>query len=166
MGMQLVWTQPIAELDLHHVLPIFFSGLTETQDPYQFAAVDGLFQLLETSCKAEQLTPIVSQLVQPIKDCLNTKNSVVICNVLRAIQQLAVCGPSVVKELTKGYHKFLPAFNILRVSKKSNQGNVPSAIGNLVDETLEVLEMNGDEMAYKDLRKMIPNYSSCMMYGE
>ncbi len=162
MGMKLVWTQPIAELDLHHVLPIFFSGVIETQDPYQFAAVDGLFQLLETST-AQQLVPVVAQLVQPIKDCLNTKNTTVICNALRAIQQLAVSGSCVVAELAKGYHKFLPAFNILRV--KRGKGSSGTAVANLVDETLEVLEMNGDEVQYRDLRKMIPNYESCMLYS-
>ena len=163
LGMKLVWTQPIAELDLHHVLPIFFTGVSETQDPYQFAAVDGLFQLLETS-NGEQLLPVVPQLIQPIKDCLNTKNTMVICNVLRAIQQLAVCGPGIVAVLAKGYHKFLPAFNILRV--KRGKGSSGTAVANLVDETLEVLEMNGDENAFRHLRKMIPNYESCMLYSE
>ena len=162
LGMKLTWTQPIAELDLHHILPIFFSGLSSSQDPYQFAAVDGLFQLLET-CGADRIQSIVPQLIQPIKDCLNTKNAMAISNVLRAIQQLAACGPGVVRMLSKGYHKFLPTFNILRV--KRGKGANGSAIANLVDETLEVLEMNGDENAFRNLRKMIPNYSSCMLYG-
>jgi hypothetical protein len=87
----------------------------------------------------------------------------VISNVLRAIQQLAVGGPAVVRELAKGYHKFLPAFNIMRV--KRGKGGTGTAVANLVDETLEVLEMNGDENAFRDLRKMIPNYTSCMLYS-
>lgn len=163
MGMKLVWTQPIAELDLHHVLPIFFSGVGETQDPYQFAAVDGLFQLLET-CSGDDLLPVVPQLVQPIKDCLNTKNTMVICNVLRAIQQLSVCGPGIVDVLSKSFNKFLPAFNLLRV--KRGKGSSGTAVANLVDETLEVLEMNGDDSTYRKLRKMIPNYQSCMLYED
>jgi len=162
MGMKLVWTQPISELDLHHVLPIFFSGVSETQDPYQFAAVDGLFQLLET-CSGKQLLAVVPELIQHIKDGLNTKNTMVTCNVLRAIQQLAVSGPGIVGALAKSYHKFLPAFNILRV--KRGKGGSGTAVANLVDETLEILEMNGDENSFRQLRKMIPNYQSCMLYS-
>jgi hypothetical protein len=161
--MKLLWTENITSLDLHHIIPIFFSGLAETSDPYQFSATEGLFQLLET-CTVEKFLPVVPELVQSIKDCLNTKKPQVITSVLRAIQQMVAVGPGIVKELSKGYNKFLPVFNILRV--KRGKGSTGTAIANLVDETLEVLEMGGGKNAFRVLRKMIPNYTSCMQYSE
>ena len=38
-GNRIAWKVEIAELDLHHYLPVFFEGLREKQDPYRFLAV-------------------------------------------------------------------------------------------------------------------------------
>jgi len=38
-GNRIAWKVDIADLDLHHYLPVFFEGLWEKQDPYWFLAV-------------------------------------------------------------------------------------------------------------------------------
>jgi hypothetical protein len=46
-GNRIAWKVDIADLDLHHYLPVFFEGLWEKSDPYRFLAVQGVFDILE-----------------------------------------------------------------------------------------------------------------------
>ena len=62
---RLIWTTNPDELDYHHILPMFFAGLQETEDPYQFAAVEGIFELLESG--GNKVLSVIPQLIQPIK---------------------------------------------------------------------------------------------------
>jgi len=55
----------IDKLDYHHYLPLFFSGLIETEEPYAFIAVQGLHDLLQKG--GNKILPVVPQLILPIK---------------------------------------------------------------------------------------------------
>jgi hypothetical protein len=43
----IAWKVKVDVLDYHHYLPIFFHGLRETEEPYQFLADRGLDQLIQ-----------------------------------------------------------------------------------------------------------------------
>ena len=41
LGKKLKWTVDIETLNYGHILPIFFAGIQEKQDPYRFVAFEG-----------------------------------------------------------------------------------------------------------------------------
>lgn len=55
----------IEKLDYHHYLPLFFSGLCETEEPYAFLARQGIHDLLDKG--GSKILPVVPQLIIPIK---------------------------------------------------------------------------------------------------
>jgi len=58
----------IEKLDYHHYLPLFFSGLCETEEPYAFLARQGIHDLLDKG--GSKILPVVPQLIIPIKSNL------------------------------------------------------------------------------------------------
>lgn len=82
----------IEKLDYHHYLPLFFSGLCETEEPYAFLARQGIHDLLDKG--GNKILPVVPQLIIPIKstvhltflEALNTRNIHVITTTLKVLQ--------------------------------------------------------------------------------
>lgn len=133
-------------------------GITLRSDPYQFAAVEGLFQMLEVG--GPKVLPVIPQLIHPIKTALNTRDKDTSFIVIRALQELVVCYPGVAGALVKHYRHFLPVFNILK--GKTSWSNGTCSMPDMVQETLELLEMHGTEGGYHELKRMVPTYESCM----
>ena len=52
-------------IDYQFYLPLFFDGLTETQEPYCFLVEQGITDLLEAG--GSKILPTIPQLVWPIK---------------------------------------------------------------------------------------------------
>lgn len=82
-GNKIAWKVDIADLDLHHYLPVFFEGLREKSDPYRFLAVQGTFDILEKG--AGKVLSVVPQLIIPIKTALNTRDPEIISVTLKVI---------------------------------------------------------------------------------
>lgn len=59
------WKVDIEDLDFHHYLPMFFDGLTETEQPYKFLVEQGISDMLERG--GPKILPVVPQLIIPIK---------------------------------------------------------------------------------------------------
>lgn len=59
------WKVDIEDLDFHHYLPMFFDGLTETEQPYKFLVEQGISDMLEHG--GPKILPVVPQLIIPIK---------------------------------------------------------------------------------------------------
>lgn len=109
----------IEKLDFHHYLPLFFSGLIETEEPYAFIAQQGLQDLLQKG--GNRILPVVPQLILPIKrrkgracvclacarsqrtidttlsfaEALNTRNPKVLTIMLKMLQALVDSAPMV-----------------------------------------------------------------------
>jgi hypothetical protein len=64
-GNKVLWKLPIEKLDYFHFLPIFFDGLRETKQPYEFLAREALLQMLKQG--GQRILPVVPQLIIPIK---------------------------------------------------------------------------------------------------
>ena len=64
-GNKINWKVDIEKLDYHHYLPLFFSGLCETEEPYAFLARQGIHDLLDKG--GNKILPVVPQLIIPIK---------------------------------------------------------------------------------------------------
>lgn len=167
-GCKLVWKVPLESLDYHYYLPLLFDGLRENQHPFVFIPVNGIEDLLAKG-GSKKILPVVPQLVIPIKMALNTRSIPVMCRTLKALQQLARSGDFIGQALVPYYRQLLPIFNIFK-SKNLNVGDAIDYhqrfhvnVGDLIQETLEILEKRGGPDAFINIKYMIPTYESCVL---
>eukprot|EP00916_Digyalum_oweni_P019515 GHVL01032464.1.p1 GENE.GHVL01032464.1~~GHVL01032464.1.p1 ORF type:complete len:304 (+),score=48.70 GHVL01032464.1:118-1029(+) len=162
------WKVPIQQIDLHHALPIFFDGLREKEEPYRFLAVQGVEDLLENG-GGERILPVVPQLIMPIKAALNTRDHEVIATVLKIIQKLVMSGRGIGEALVAYYRQLLPIFNIFKNAHLNTGDQIDYSqrrrlnLGDLIDETLEMMEKHGGKDAFINIKYMIPTYESCVI---
>jgi len=161
---KVAWKVDIDKLDYHHYLPIFFDGLRELDEPYQFLALKGVEDLLAEG--GQKILPVVPQLIIPIKTALNTKVKKIICRILKVIQLLVTSGDMIGEALVPYYRQILPVFNLFK-NHNVNCGdqmdysqNKGENLGDLIEETLELLETHGGEDAFINIKYMIPLYES------
>lgn len=114
-GRKLVWKVDIEKLDFHYYLPMFFEGLTEVDQPYEFIARQGVHDML--SFGGNKILPVVPQLIIPLKKALNTRDKDILCKTLKVIQHLVVSCQHVGEALVPYYRQILPIFNTFKESK-------------------------------------------------
>ncbi|KAJ1561969.1 hypothetical protein HK405_001341 [Cladochytrium tenue] len=165
-GNKINWKVDIEKLDYHHYLPLFFSGLCETEEPYAFLARQGIHDLLDKG--GNKILPVVPQLIIPIKKALNTRNPHVITTTLKVLQHLVESADMVGEALVPYYRQILPVFNLFK-NKNVNLGDgiyysqqKRENIGDLIQETLEKFELTGGEDAFINIKYMVPTYESVM----
>jgi len=168
-GKLIHWTVPPESLDYFHYLPLFFEGLRETEHPYAFFARQGIQDLLMRGCDKDKVLPVVPHLIRPIREALNTRCIPILKVTLHAIQQLIVSAPKVGEALVPYYRQLLPVLNIFK-NKNLNLGDgieygqyKRSNIGDLIQETLELMERFGGEDAFINIKYMIPTYESIIL---
>ncbi|XP_068970191.1 parkin coregulated gene protein homolog [Bombus flavifrons] len=166
-GTKLSWKVNIEDLDFHHYLPLFFDGLTETEQPIKFIVEQGISDMLEHG--GPKILPVVPQLIIPIKKALNTKMSEIMCTTLRALQNLVRSTDCVGEALVPYFRQILPVLNLLK-DRNVNLGEgidysqqKGENVADIIQETLELLEIYGGEDAFINIKYMIPTYESCMM---
>ena len=100
---------------------------------------------------------------------LNTRDPEVIAVMLKIIQKLVLSAEMVGEALVPYYRQLLPIFNIFRNNNKNigdkieyNQRKKLN-LGDLITETLELLEQTGGEDAFINIKYMIPTYESCVL---
>ncbi|XP_061699593.1 parkin coregulated gene protein isoform X2 [Syngnathoides biaculeatus] len=151
-GNRIAWKVEIEKLDYHHFLPLLFDGLCETVHPYEFFARQGIHDLLEHG--GPKIQPVIPQLIIPIKNALNTRNRQVICTTLKVLQHLVMSGDTVGETLVPYYRQILPILNIFKNMNINSGDGIDYSqqkrenVGDLIQETLEVLERYGGEDAF------------------
>lgn len=166
-GNRIDWKVDIATLDLHHYLPVFFEGIRETTDPYRFLAIQGTFDILD-KCGGKVLS-VIPQLIIPIKTALNTRDPSIISVTLKIIQKLVMCSETIGEALVPYYRQILPIFNLFKNYNKNTGDKIDYSqrkkgnLGDLIQETLELLETYGGEDAFINIKYMIPTYESCVL---
>jgi hypothetical protein len=167
VGGKIAWKVDVEKLDYHHYMPIFFDGLREKEDPYRFLAVQGAYDMMEKG--GPKLLPVVPQLIVPIKTSLNTRDPELICTMLRVLQTLVLSGEMIGEALVPYYRQILPVCNIF-LNRNSNLGDgmdyaqrKRQNLGDLIHETLQILEIHGGEDAFINIKYMIPVYESCVL---
>jgi hypothetical protein len=164
------WKIEVMKLDYHHYLPIFFDGLREKEHPYSLLAEIGSMNMLENGGK--NVVPVIPQLIIPLKNALNTRDPEVMNRTLMIIQKLVEADPFVGKALVPYYRQLLPVMNIF-TSKNKNLGDGieygqrrMANLGDLIQDTLELLERRGGEDAFINIKYLIPTYQSvCLGVG-
>lgn len=100
---------------------------------------------------------------------LNTRDPEIIAITLKVIQKLVNSGNNVGEILVPYYRQILPVFNIYKNSNLNIGDKIDysqrkrNTLGDLIQETLELLEQTGGEDAFINIKYMIPTYESCMI---
>jgi len=166
-GNRIQWKVDIDKLDYHHYLPILVDGLREKEEPYRFLAIQGTMDMLDHG--GGKILPVIPQLIIPFKTALNTRDVSVIVVVLKVIQQLVVSAEMIGEALVPYYRQLLPVLNLYKnANANTGDGIVYNQrkrvnLGDLVQETLELLETHGGEDAFINIKYMIPTYESVVL---
>jgi len=164
---KIAWKCEPEKLDYNHYLPLFMDGLCENQHPYRFFALQGVNDLLEHG--GSKILPTVPALIAPIKRALNLKDPRLICNTLKVLQKLVKSGDMIGEALVPYYRQILPILNAYKNNKTCLGDGIQygqrrrDSLGELVEETLELLEKYGGEDAYINIKYMVPTYESCLL---
>uniref|UniRef100_A0A7S1WII4 Uncharacterized protein n=1 Tax=Alexandrium catenella TaxID=2925 RepID=A0A7S1WII4_ALECA len=167
----LEWKVEPDRLDYVYHLPVFFDGLLEKTEPYATIAYQGLQDMLNAARGKEPslIAPAVPSCIVPIKRCLNTKDNTIMCRAINALQLMIRCDMSIGEMLVPYYRQILPVFNLFRGSNCNLGDGIEYSqrkrenMGDLVMETLELLERTGGEDAFVNIKYMIPTYESVLM---
>lgn len=163
---KILWKVTVDKLDYHHYLPMFFDGLREKEDPYRFLAIEGTYNMLENG--GSKILPVVPQLIIPLKAALNTRDTEVIVTTLKVLQALVLSGDMIGEALVPYYRQLLPVLNIFKQHTTSTYDEIDYGqrkrrdVGELVDETLGLLEAHGGEDAFINIKYMVPTYESAV----
>ncbi|XP_014289213.3 parkin coregulated gene protein homolog [Halyomorpha halys] len=165
-GKKVAWKVNINEIDYAYYLPLFFNGLCEVEYPYSYFAQEGIKDLLFNGKK--KVLPVIPQLILPIKNALNTKNRTIIAATLKILQVLVSNSESIGEALVPYYRQILPPLNLYKSLNVNTGAGIDYSqqkrenIGELVQETLEMLETYGGKDAFINIKYMIPTYESCI----
>jgi hypothetical protein len=161
------WKVEPEKLDYHYYLPIFFDGLRDKEDPYFFFARRGVLDMIEHG--PQRIVAVLPQLIIFIKNALNTRDPDIVQTTLKILQTMVKADERIGQSLVPYYRQLLPIFNLLKAKNKNSGDSIDYAqrkranIGELIHETLEMLEMYGGPDAYINIKYMIPTYESCMV---
>lgn len=165
-GTSITWTESFEKLNFQLHLPIFVDGIREVTDPYRFIAIRGTFDILDNV--KENIVKVIPQLIIPLKTALNTRDPDIIAVTLKVIQKLVSSSDLAGEALVPYYRQLLPIFNLYR-NYNTNLGDIfdygqrkKKTLGDLIQETLEKMELNGGDDAFINIKYMIPTYESCV----
>ncbi|KAI4501558.1 hypothetical protein M0802_003435 [Mischocyttarus mexicanus] len=166
-GLKINWKEDISNLDFHYYLPLFFDGLTEEEQPYKHIVEQCISDMLDHG--GPKILPVIPKLIIPIKNALNTKIPKIMCSTMRVLQHLIRSADNIGEALIPYFRQILPILNLL----KNRNVNLGEGIdysqqrgentADIIQETLEVLEMYGGEDAFINIKYMVPTYESCVM---
>jgi len=164
-GTKIKWKEPSFEkFNFQLYLPIFIDGIREKTDPYRFLAVQGTFDLLDNV--KDNVVKVIPQLILPLKAALNTRDAEIIAVALKVISKLVTSSDLAGEALVPYYRQLLPIFNLYK-NFNSNLGDgidygqrKKKNLGDLIQETLEIMEVNGGDDAFINIKYMIPTYES------
>jgi len=166
----IAWSVDPTVLDYQHYLPLFFDGLREKEEPYRFFARKGTWELLKQG--GTRVLQVIPQIVIPLKKALDTRDLEILPVALRTMQKLVKSSDLAGEALIPFYRQLLPVLNEFFLSNR-NLGDMieygqrkKQNIGDLIQETLEVLELNGGPEAFINIQYMIPTYQSAKLPGD
>jgi len=158
------WSVDPAVLDYQHYLPLFFDGLREKEEPYRFFARKGTWELLKHG--GTRVLQVIPQVVVPLKKALSTRDVTVLPVALRTLQKLVKSSELAGEALIPYYRQILPVLNEFLLRNKHLGDMIEYGqrkkvnIGDLILDTLEILELNGGPEAFINIQYMVPTYQS------
>jgi hypothetical protein len=168
-GNVLKWYTPFEELDIQKYLRFFFDGLREIGFPYDFIAHQGTKEILEyLQGKSVKAVAVLPTLVEPIRTNCMTRHPDIVAATLKSVQTLLLSNKEVGQHLVPFYNQILGPMNLFK-NWRQNLGDKMDYsqakrmdIGDLVNETLELMERFGGKQALGKIKHFVPTYESCM----
>jgi hypothetical protein len=162
-GKYLSWACPLENLDYDYYLPIFFDGLQCKQEPIQFLATQGIEDML-FAAKSNPMRVIncMKSLVRPLRNAMSKFDAHVLLNVLKAVQQLLLCGDGVGEALMPHTRQFLAPMAAFLDDQRNIGDHIDygqrkrNDIGEEVRLTLELMEEKSGPEALKAIKFCIP----------
>eukprot|EP01138_Halocafeteria_seosinensis_P007728 gb/GECG01007896.1/.p1 GENE.gb/GECG01007896.1/~~gb/GECG01007896.1/.p1 ORF type:complete len:313 (+),score=40.31 gb/GECG01007896.1/:1-939(+) len=159
------WKIEVTKLDFHHYLPIFVDGLRENEEPYRFIAEEGTYDMVLHG-GSHKILPVVPQIVLPLKNALNTRDFDVMVRVLKILQTMVENNELVGEALVPYFRQILPVISMFK-DKNLNLGDgieysqrKKQNLGDLIEDTLQKLEVHGGEDAFINIKYIVPTYES------
>ncbi|KAJ0403532.1 hypothetical protein ATCC90586_006787 [Pythium insidiosum] len=161
-GNTIRWTQDIKLLDFSKYFPLFIEGIREPGYPFSFLAREGTFQLLAFGQQhPERVLDCLQRVVIALRSILETRDPRYLRDALQVLQLLTQT-PGVGPALVPFYRQLLPVINAFK-SKRRNLGDDMDFLqhkvrdlGELILETLELLEATGGPDAFVNIKYMVP----------
>lgn len=163
---KICWKVDVATIDYQRYLPLFFDGLREIEHPYRILVREGIYNMLEHG--KNKILPVIPQIIMPIKRALNTYNLDVVCCTLKILQKLILSADMIGEALVPYYRQILPTLNVYKSINLNIGDSIDYAqrkqhnVGDVVQETLQMLERYGGRDAFINIKYMIPTYESCI----
>lgn len=169
VGNTIQWTCKQEEIDIEAMLPLFFEGLREKEQPFSVIANEGILQLLRLSViRGEPLGPILPRCSAGLRAAFTSGDDAVLRTALRRMQDLLRADATVGRALLPLYPQLLPPLNNY-IQLRSNLGDgieygqrVDPDIGALVLDTIELLEHRTGLTAFDRIKRFIPTYQSIL----
>ena len=160
----LKWLADPKTIDLVRFLPLFIEGLTETEEPFTFIAEKTSLQAI--SANPDKLVEVLPEIVLPLKRALDSKNPRIVVRAIKVFQAMLTTKPEVAESLVPYYKNLLPCFSKHFNENKNIGHHIEYSqkdrdnIGDLIMETLTMLEAHGGSEAFAHIKYMIPVYQS------
>ncbi|XP_017151197.1 parkin coregulated gene protein homolog [Drosophila miranda] len=156
------WTCVPEELDYCYYLPIFVDGLADMNSDTRLLAINGAIDLIIRSPK--KVLPVLPKLILPLKRAFQTRDKRIIISALQVVQLMVRLGPCVGEALVPFYRQLLAVCNIYKnINVNLGEGIDPDRskrIGDVIEDTLKLLEYCGGPNAFINIKYMVPTYES------
>ncbi|KAK1929323.1 Parkin coregulated protein [Phytophthora citrophthora] len=162
------WTAPMEDLDFSKYFPLFVDGMREKSYPFSFLSREGAFQLAAFAQRHPgKLVDCLHRVIPALRTNLETRDDGALRDALLLLQQITQTtgvGPLLVPY----YRQILPILNLFK-SKRRNLGDEidfrqqrSQDLGEVIMETLELLERTGGDDAFINIKYMVPTYESAL----
>jgi len=162
---RIAWKVHYGDVNFVKFLPIFFEGIQEKRDPLNFLAKNGTLELLEY-IDLPTLIESLPEVMRNIYASFDSNDKEIICDTIKCVQKLVLTHPGVGPELVPYYRYLLPGMRLF-VSRNKNLGDKfeygqhkRTNIGDLIDETLHILELHGGSASLYHIKRFVPQYTS------
>jgi hypothetical protein len=105
----IAWRVDPGALDARAYLPLFISGISETQHPYRLLAVRGAEDLIK-SCGERAMLEALPRLILPMKEALNTGDARVLAVAFDLLYTMTTTYAAVGEALVPYHRQLLPVF--------------------------------------------------------
>uniref|UniRef100_A0A1D2A2J9 Uncharacterized protein n=2 Tax=Auxenochlorella protothecoides TaxID=3075 RepID=A0A1D2A2J9_AUXPR len=153
------WTQPLDQLDVPALLPIFVDGLIEEQEPYRMLAEAGTTALIARG--GEAVPQCIPHLIVPLKAALSSDRPRTVLRALSTLRALALSSPAAGVALL-GYHRhLLPVLDRYMHHARCPGASIAGSGHEMQDavwQTLGTLDATAGRDALRSIQYFIPVY--------
>ena len=166
------WSVDILCLDFSYHLPLFLTGLVETDPPYNFLSYEGCLDMVIVGGPKNRLLPSLDKILPPLKGALQSghppsvsKALYVFLLLLRSDSVEAGGLGAMGRAIAPHLSRLLPTVNLYvasttKVGPDGAYQVAESSLMDLVTELLETCEKLGPNGIYKIIKYAVPTYQS------